>query len=96
MLCGVWLCRCARVVCPRMWCAVRMLIVVACWLFFFFGILIYKHVVCNLFFFFSFFPFFFYLYLFIGLLSFQSQGECAVNRPDEHPSRQQRLVPGLP
>jgi len=80
-----------------MWCAVRMLIVVACWLFFFFLVFLYINMWYVIFFlFFSFFPFFFYLYLFIGLLSFQSQGECAVNRPDEHPSRQQRLVPGLP
>ena len=64
--------------------------------FFFFLVFLYINMWYVIFFFSSFFPFFFYLYLFIGLLSFQSQGECAVNRPDEHPSRQQRLVPGLP
>jgi len=62
----------------------------SCGLLAFSGIPIYKHVVCAFFF----PPLFFFLI--IGLLSFHSQVECALNRPDEHPSRLQRPVPGLP
>ena len=72
----------------RMWCAVNMLVVVACWL-----SLVFLYV--NMWYVLFFFPLFF-VFIIIGLLSLHSQFECALNRPDEHPSRLQRPVPGLP